>query len=264
MKRTFYYLSLTAIIICSCAVGPQLSPMQIRQITTRLINGSYEDTYRASLTVLQDQGYIIKNTDMASGLIVANVDRSTDAGSQLVQALFLGYISDKGSEIEVSCMVNKLSNTDSEIRLNIQETNYGQASRLSGTSKQNVKHIYDQELYAKIFNEIELEVKRRQAISGMSDKNVSQSSRGAVIPIETNDNNSDSNIESVLNEDSGKYLIISKIVKSYFMVINNSNLNLEVGEVYEIVSRDNQDLIGKAKIVKIQGNSIAFQIINNN
>jgi TusA-related sulfurtransferase len=245
-------------------VGPQLSPMQIRQITTRLINGSYEDTYRASLTVLQDQGYIIKNTDMASGLIVANVDRSTDAGSQLVQALFLGYISDKGSEIEVSCMVNKLSNTDSEIRLNIQETNYGQASRWSGTSKQNVKHIYDQELYAKIFNEIELEVKRRQAISGMSDKNVSQSSRGAVIPIETNDNNSDSNIESVLNEDSGKYLIISKIVKSYFMVINNSNLNLEVGEVYEIVSRDNQDLIGKAKIVKIQGNSIAFQIINNN
>jgi len=54
--------------------GAKLSPMQKRQITTRLSEGSYEDTYRAALTVFQDQDYIIQNTDMQAGLIVAYVD----------------------------------------------------------------------------------------------------------------------------------------------------------------------------------------------
>ena len=262
-RKILISLSYLSFLLFSCAVGPQMSPMQIRQITTKLINGSYEDTYRASLTVLQDQGYIIKNTDMASGLIVANVDRSTNAGSQFFQAALLGYIADKGTEIEVSCMINKLSDTNSEIRLNIQETNYGQSSVWSGTSKQNVKHIYKPELYNKIFNEIELEVKRRQAISGMSNQNVAVSSRGAVIPIEANDSNSDSNLESILNQDSSQYFTIVKVVKSYLLITLKDNYNFEVGETYEIVTSDDYNLIGKAKVAKIKGNNVAFQIIDS-
>ena len=233
-------------------------------MTTKLINGSYEDTYRASLTVLQDQGYIIKNTDMASGLIVANVDRAADAGSQFAQALFLGYVSDKGSEVELSCMINKLSNTNTEVRLNIQETNYGQSSRWSGTTKQNSKQIYDPELYQKIFNEIELEVKRRQAIMGMSDQNVAASSQGAVIPTETKDINYDSAFEALTEQDTNKYYNIIKVVQSYCLItIPNSN-DFHLGETYEIVrgNSSNYSTIGKGKVARIKGENVAFQIIN--
>jgi hypothetical protein len=139
--------------------------MQIRQITTKMMTGSYENVYRACLTVFQDQGYIIKQTDMDAGLIVANVDRSTSGGSQLAQALFFGYVADKGSEVEVSCMVNKLSETNSEVRINIQEVRYGQSSVWSGTGKQKSKTIYDTKLYNNLFNQIQVEVKRREAIN---------------------------------------------------------------------------------------------------
>jgi len=264
-KKRFFILILPLLFFnFNCAVGPQLSSMQIRQITTKLINGAYEDTYRACLTVLQDQGYIIKNTDMASGLIVGQVDRASSTGSQFAQALFLGYVSDKGAVIEVSCMVNKLSNSNSEVRLNISETTYGQSSVWTGTSKQNSKQIYDAELYRNIFNEIELEVKRRQAISSMSDKNISISSKGAVIPSETKDADYEDYINSLTEQDPNTFYNIIKIVKKYCLIKCSEPNNFSIGETYLIVrgSNSNYSKVGRAKVVKIKGYKIAFQIID--
>lgn len=157
-------LILILFFVIGCAPVPKLSPMQIRQITTRLVDGTYENVYRACLTVFQDQGYIIKQTDMDAGLIVANVDRASSSGSQVAQALFLGYVANKGTEVEVSCMVNMISTASSEVRISIQESQYGQASVWTGTSKQDTKTIYDVKTYDSLFNQIQLEVKRREAI----------------------------------------------------------------------------------------------------
>jgi|YelNatPaOPRAMG01_1025707.scaffolds.fasta_scaffold94515_3 hypothetical protein len=161
--------SFALIVICfigniACTPEPQLSPMQVRQITTKLFDGDYETVYRACLTVLQDQGYIIKNTDMDSGLIVASITKETSAGSQAFQALMLGYVPNKGKEYDLSCMVNKLSEKSTEIRLNIHETKYGQTSKWSGSSELGAKQIYDEKLFRALFNEIEVEVKRREAM----------------------------------------------------------------------------------------------------
>lgn len=154
----------TAAFFMGCQTGPQLSPMQIRQLTTKEIEGSYENVFKATLTILQDQGYIVKNTDMDSGLIVAHVDRATSGGSRFMQALFVGHVSDKGTMIEASCMVNKINDTLQGLRINIQETNYGDSSKWSGTGTQNVKRIYDVEVYQNLFNQILVEVKRREAL----------------------------------------------------------------------------------------------------
>ncbi|MGB9765839.1 MAG: hypothetical protein ACPLZD_10880 [Candidatus Saccharicenans sp.] len=88
-----FMLFLCLIISEACTPEPKLSPMQIRQITTKLFDSDYETVFRACLTVFQDQGYIIKNTDMDSGLIVASIDKETSAGSQGFQRLLLGYVS---------------------------------------------------------------------------------------------------------------------------------------------------------------------------
>jgi len=156
------------ISLIQCTPEIQLSPMQKRLITTRLFECNYENAFRASMTVLQDQGYVIRNTDMASGLILATVDRQTATVNQVAQILLLGFAFDKGTEVEVSCVVNRLNEFSSEIRINIQEVKYGQSSWLSGTSKQNSKQIYDPRLYQYIFNEISLEIKRREALEGIS------------------------------------------------------------------------------------------------
>jgi len=148
-----------------CVTTPVLSPMQIRNITTKHIEGSYENIYRACITVFQDQGYIIKNTDMNTGLIAANVDREESKNSQFWQAFWTGYIYNKGTEVEVSCMVNKINETSSDVRISTQETRY---SAYGG--KTQIKQIYEEELYRNLFNEIITEVKRREAIQGQPSK----------------------------------------------------------------------------------------------
>jgi len=163
MKKSFIKLFLfvfLSVLFFGCAAGPQLSQMQIRQLTTKMIDGNYENVFRATMTILQDQGYVIKNTDMNSGLIVANVDRETSGGSQFAQALFLGKITDKNTVVEVSATINKLNDKTQELRLNIQETNY-----TGGGGKNNIKQIHDEKVYQKLFNDITLEVKRREAIN---------------------------------------------------------------------------------------------------
>lgn len=162
MKNTITNFSIFLLLtfIVGCAAGPKLSQMQIRQLTTKMIEGSYENVFRATMTILQDQGYVIKNTDMNSGLIVANIDRETSGGSQFMQALFLGRITDKNTVIEVSATVNKLNEENQELRLNLQETNYSGSG-----AKQNIKQIYDEKVYQNLFNDITLEVKRREAMN---------------------------------------------------------------------------------------------------
>ncbi len=264
-RITMIILVLFAIIFVGCAARPKLSPIQIRQITTKLINGTYEETYRSALTVLQDQGYIIKNTDMESGLIMAQVDRATSGGSQFVQALFSGYVSAKGTDIEVRCVVNKLSNTNTEIRVNIQETKYGQSSFWGGTSKQKVKQIYGSELFRNLFFEIEREVKRRQAINGMSNQNVASSSMGAVIPLETAAPHYQQNLESIMAQHQNLYFNIIKILRNYVLIQSDSPDDFDIGKTYEIVSGNEANYveIGRAKVVLKKGSTIALQVLQS-
>jgi hypothetical protein len=130
-----------------------------------MYESAYEDAYKATVTVLQDQGYIIKNTDIDTGLILASVDKNASTGSKIAQVLLVGFAFDRGSEIEASCVVNKLNDTNTEIRISIQEVQYGDASIFSGSSKRNVKQIYNSEVYRIIFNEIAVEIKRREAFN---------------------------------------------------------------------------------------------------
>lgn len=156
-----------AIFACAALAGcatttPQISPMQMRQFTTRGYDSSYENVYRATMTVFQDQGYIIKNTDMNSGLIVAEIDRETSQSSQFWQYVFSsdGYIANKGTLIQVSATVNKLNDAQSEIRMTIQEVTYG-----TFNSKSQIKTITDPKVYDSILNDIQIETKRREAIN---------------------------------------------------------------------------------------------------
>ncbi len=269
-KMLFLFL-----LFFSCAVGPQLSPMQQRQITTQIINGSYEDTYRASITVLQDQRYVIKNTDMASGLIVANVDRAASGGSQFAQALFLGYVADKGTEIEVSCIVNKISSDQTEVRMNIQEVNYGQSSMWTGTSKQKSKQIYDPEVYRNIFNQIEVEVKRRQAIAGTNiEKNKKEVSindpEAEQISVESMENSDVSALFPDVHENPVYLDILSTAKNMYLLVHQKKDTPMKLGENYKIVRIETDKTgqvktieIGNAKVIKIKEEKVALQYALN-
>ena len=59
---------LPMIIFAGCATT-QLTTLQIRELQSRDLQGTFENAYKANLQVLQDYGYVIKNSDYQSGVI---------------------------------------------------------------------------------------------------------------------------------------------------------------------------------------------------
>lgn len=147
------------ILLSGCiSTEPAISPMQKRQITTRLIYGSYDNIFASVITIFQDNEYIIKNTDKSTGLITAEVSR--DSG--FFNKLFVGrdhyYIS--GTRVDVNAMVNKISSSNCEVRIRIQESTFNNAGGVT-----NVNQVYDEAIYSGFFNSIQTEVKRREAMN---------------------------------------------------------------------------------------------------
>lgn len=161
--KTFFVSIIAGVallFLVGCAsIDADLSPMQKRQITTKQVEGDYENAFRAAMTVLQDQGYVVKNTDMASGLIVANIDRETSKSSQFWQEVLVGGIYDKGTFIEATITVGKINNTLQELRMSLQETRYNQFG-----GKTDIKQITEVKAYEELANQITIEVKRREAL----------------------------------------------------------------------------------------------------
>ena len=68
-KWLFYLLAGLSILLIGCSNStPQLSQMQTREMTTKEIQANFKTTFKATMSVLQDQDYIIENTDFNSGL----------------------------------------------------------------------------------------------------------------------------------------------------------------------------------------------------
>lgn len=160
MKTSLAFLVGLAGLVCfGCASKASISPMQKRQITTKQVDGAYETVYRATMTVLQDQGYVVKNTDMAAGLIVANLDRETSKGNQFWQAFWLGGIYNKGTFVEITMTIDRINETLQELRISLAETRYNQYG-----GKTDIKNIADPKIYDELANQIRVETKRREAL----------------------------------------------------------------------------------------------------
>lgn len=66
MKRLFIIL---LIIISTGCATTKLSPLQMRSIQSRELEGTFDNAFKATLQVFQDYGYVVKNTDYKAGVI---------------------------------------------------------------------------------------------------------------------------------------------------------------------------------------------------
>lgn len=174
LKKLIILLWCILLIAFGCVMTQKLTPMQKRQITTRIIEASYDDVFRASLTVLQDDDYNIKNTDMETGLIVADVERELSGGWKTVAALaHLFSLGADETETEerwdyrVNCLITKINESSAEVRINIHKVTHSKTTYHKEDKtevKQEPEAIYDQKIYQDFFNKISVEVKRRQAM----------------------------------------------------------------------------------------------------
>lgn len=155
IKRGAIIFSLLALVACASKVA--LSPAQRRAIQMRSFEGSsYENIFRAFKTVLQDEGYIIKNQDMSGGLIVATIQK-TDSSSAFF-ATFGGSPNYRtGEGFEISINLEEIRPKMIETRMVIQKT---EQYSLGG---QQGHEILDEGLYKGFYDRVRVEVERRKA-----------------------------------------------------------------------------------------------------
>ena len=158
MRRIMGSLMMMVVIVggstlLTGCVEKALTPMERRMLTTRVIEAPYDNVFRAASTIIQDQQYIIKSTDMKSGLITAELNRETDFTSRLFMSS-LKSSSYNGTKIQLSAMVQSLSPTSTEIRITIQEEDYGDRGVMSS------RQIKDPKVFAELFNQLTVEVQR--------------------------------------------------------------------------------------------------------
>ena len=63
------FILLPIFILLAGCVTPELSNLQRRSIESRDLEGNFDYAFKATLQVLQDRGYVIKNTDYKAGVI---------------------------------------------------------------------------------------------------------------------------------------------------------------------------------------------------
>lgn len=149
-------LGINIFALSGCLPEP-LTPMQKRQITTRVMDAKFSTAFKATMTILQDHGYIIKQSNADSGLINAEISKQDDS---ILFQMFADEQSTKGSFVELSAIVSELNPTTSEVRINIQEKTYNKAGQTNSISQ-----LYDTETFQTLFNDITVEIKRLQAYS---------------------------------------------------------------------------------------------------
>lgn len=108
---------------------PKLTEMQRRSLEARELEGAREDVLWATVTVLQDRGYIVKTSDYQAGIIAAELQKPE--------------YSEVGATIEEF--------TENRIKM-----------RITITDKDGA--VEDPKIFSKIFSDIQAEVFRRKNI----------------------------------------------------------------------------------------------------
>ncbi len=165
MKKFILGIGLLFLVGCSSTQPTAtLSPMQIRQISTKDFNGNYKQVMKATVVVLQDQGYIIQNTDYDTGLIFAEKDVAKKAtATEMLGVFFVGNEQQvtKGAKIKATATVEEKSSEVSEVRFNAQQVDV--KGNTFGDSMGVPVAIQDPNVYKSLFDQITVEVERIKA-----------------------------------------------------------------------------------------------------
>lgn len=152
MKKIFYVLTtLLLFFTLSCtSATPTLTKEQYREYTTRVINSDYKTVFKSVLSVLQDQKYIIQNSDFNNGLI--NAERESKLNDSLVDV-----IEERRSNMKASFLLSEKEPKKTNVRVTLQESKKVYDANFS-YNVIDVVNIQKKEVYDNIFNEINKEI----------------------------------------------------------------------------------------------------------
>lgn len=127
----------------------QLTALQRRALESRDLEGKYDNAFRATVQVLQDEGYIIKNADFKSGVI---------QGETGIKAGFWGIMKNS----EVTATLEQFG--ENTVKARISFVNKKKSSSQYGTQENSIR-VEDPEFFQRIYNNIQKEMFVRQNLN---------------------------------------------------------------------------------------------------
>ena len=141
MKRLSLCCIIFALFLAGCVTTQ--TALQRRTYEAKELEGTIEDAFKATLQVLQDHGYIIKNTDRAGGVIQGETG--------IKKEFWTGDM----TNMEITATLEQFGANTVKERLSLiskvkNSTGYG--------TKENSEIIDDPEMFQKMYDEIQKEM----------------------------------------------------------------------------------------------------------
>ena len=126
------------------------SASEIKLMTMKQYDVSFDDVYKSALSLLQSEQFSIEQTDMNTGLIIATKNVYTKKRSSL---------------LKIVIMADKLNESLTEVKVT---ANAGEERKTDNGYRQKIKKVEgmveDAEFYNEWFTKLQAEIARRQAL----------------------------------------------------------------------------------------------------
>jgi hypothetical protein len=152
-----------------CATIQPMSPLERRAVESKDLRSSYDNAYRAALTVLQDNGYAILTTDYQGGLIRATTGekpapylRAGEIEDRPDAVDILGILTgptNKSEAADVTVTVEKYTEEITKMRITVDRHIYSKKGRRVGSER-----VYEPATLQKYYAAIEKEILMREQL----------------------------------------------------------------------------------------------------
>ena len=156
MKKFILFILMAGlgITITGCAITRPLTVLERRALESRDLRCSYENAYRATITVLQDKGFNITNSDYQGGIV------SGTTGKQVSRTAISGILANlydisKGAynAFEITVTLEKYTDEITKMRIVLTQHMYNENRNHTGSRRLSRSEAL-QEYYGAIQKEI--------------------------------------------------------------------------------------------------------------
>lgn len=157
---------LLALAVSCTACATQMvtkSPTEVKMMTTKQFESNDEIVFKAIISLLQSESYIIDRADMETGLI--NATKRIENKNADLQRFLLGSSKDANTS-KAMFYIEKINDALTEVKLSLYEGSESSQTGYWGQVNKNKKEqmIYDSSVYQGWFQNLQAEIERRKAL----------------------------------------------------------------------------------------------------
>lgn len=163
-KHLFYITIVSFFIFTSCAtVMVTKPPQEVKTMTTKQFETSKRIVFKAAISLLQSESYLIEDANENTGLIRAN--KRVENKNAGIQRVLWGMSKDANTS-KISLYVDEFNAKLSEVKITLYEGSESTTKNKWGNNKDHSeKMVYDAEIYNQWFNNLRTEIERRKALT---------------------------------------------------------------------------------------------------